>query len=96
MATVVVQETPRATERLSVSRLLVAGAATALVTFLLCWIGTFVPFSSPTHAYVGLFTTAPLNSVGALAEGGLWSLLFGGLVGGLFAFVYNATARLGR
>ena len=79
-----------------VIRLLVTGAVTTVVAFVLCWLGTFVPFSSPTHAYITLFTTAPVNSVAALTEGGLWSLLFGGLVGALFAVVYNATASLDR
>ena len=96
MATIVAQDELRLVANLRPSRLLVSGAATALAAFVLCWLGTFVPFSSPTHGYITLFTTAPANSASALAEGGLWSLLFGGLVGGLFALIYNATARLGR
>ena len=81
--------------RLSVLRLLITGAVTAAAVFVLCWIGTFIPFSSPTHAYIGVFTNAEVNSGRALAEGSLWSLLFGGLVGALFAVVYNATAFFG-
>ena len=84
------------TAKLGVTRILVAGAVTAMVSFVLCWLATFVPFSSPTHAYVALFTAAPAQSVTALAEGGSWSLLFGGLIGGLFAFVYNCAASLDR
>jgi hypothetical protein len=76
--------------------MLVAGGATAALIFVLCWIGTFVPFSTPTHAYLSLFTQAEVSSVPALVQGGLWSLLFGALVGGAFALVYNATASLGR
>lgn len=82
--------------RLSVLRLLIAGALTGAVVFVLCWIGTFIPFSSPTHAYIRLFTHADVNSGQALAEGSLWSFLFGGLVGALFAAIYNATGFLGR
>lgn len=81
---------------LSVPRLATAGGITAAVVFVLCWLGTFVPFSSPTHAYISLFTTADIRSGQALAEGGLWSLLFGALVGAIFALIYNATATLGR
>jgi hypothetical protein len=77
-------------------RLLFAGGVTAGVVFVLCWIGTFIPFSSPTHAYIGLFTNADTNSGQALAEGTLWSLLFGVLVGAAFALIYNATAALDR
>ena len=80
----------------SVMRLIIAGGFTAAVVFVLCWAGTFVPFSSPTHAYLSLFTNADLSSGRALAEGTLWSLLFGALVGAAFALIYNATAPLGR
>lgn len=81
---------------LSVMRLVVAGGLTAAVVFVLCWAGTFIRFSSPTHAYISLFTPAEISSAQALAEGALWSLFFGALVGGLFALIYNATASLGR
>jgi hypothetical protein len=81
---------------LSVMRLIIAGGATAAIVFVLCWVGTFIPFSSPTHAYIGLFTYADIGSGQALAEGTLWSFLFGALVGAIFGFIYNATAALGR
>lgn len=81
---------------LSVTRLMVAGGVTAALVFILCWVGTFLPFSSPTHSYISLFTLAEKNSGLAVAEGTLWSLLFGALVGALFALVYNATTSLGR
>ena len=81
--------------RVGVRRLVVAAGLTAAAVFVLCWVGLFVPFSSPTHAYVGLFTDADPKSAMALAEGALWSLLFGALVGGLFALIYNATG-IGR
>ena len=80
----------------SVTRLLIAGGATAAVVFVLCWVGTFVTFSSPTHAYIGLFTNAEISSGHALAEGTLWSVLFGALVGVVFALIYNATAAIRR
>jgi len=92
-------EALRETERshaLSIPRLLVTGGVTAAVVFILCWVGTFISFSSPTHAYIALFTNADMSSGQALAEGTIWSLLFGALVGALFALIYNATAALGR
>ena len=88
-------EAPQA-HQLGVGRLAIAAAITAAVIFVLCWLGTFVPFGSPTHAYIGLFTTAEVSSGRALAEGSCWSLLFGLLVGAVFALVYNATASFGR
>lgn len=81
---------------LSVVQLLAAGAVTASVIFVLCWIGTFIPYSSPAHAYIGLFTAADLNSTRALVEGAFWSLLFGGLAAALFALVYNSVAGVAR
>jgi hypothetical protein len=81
---------------LGITRLLVSGGTLAAVVFILCWLGTFIPLSSPTHAYIGLFTTADGNSLEALAEGTIWSLLFGALSGALFALIYNATAFIDR
>lgn len=79
---------------LGVTRLIIAGGVTAGAVFLLCWVGTFIPVSSPTHAYITLFTNADVRSGLALAQGSCWSLLFGALVGGVFALIYNATAAL--
>jgi hypothetical protein len=71
------------------------GAASVLI-FVVCWLGTFIAFSSPTHAYIGLFTDAEIHSLNALVEGGLWSLLFGALSGGCIAAFYNLFAGLDR
>lgn len=81
---------------LNVMRLIITGGVTAAVVFVLCWIGTFVPFSSPTHAYISLFTNADISSGQALVEGTCWSLLFGALVGAAFALIYNTTAAFDR
>lgn len=82
--------------RVSVARLALTGGLTAVLVFFFCWLGTFVPFASPTHAYISLFTPAPIQSVQALGEGTLWSLLFGGFSMGLFALVYNVLAGIER
>jgi hypothetical protein len=39
--------------------------------------------------FVQIFTTQPLASIGALAEGALWSAVFGGLAALVFAVVSN-------
>ena len=82
--------------KLSLRRLVAAGGITSAAVFVLCWLGTFVPFSSPTHAYIALFTQSPVNSVQALVEGSIWSLLFGALVGAVFVIAYNSLASLER
>ena len=82
--------------RVGVLRLAVAGAITAALIFFLCWLGTFIPFSSPTHAYIALFTPAEMNSILALCQGVAWSFLFGGLSGAAFGWVYNALDGLER
>ena len=82
--------------RLGVIRVFAAGGLTASAVFVLCWLGTFIPFSSPTHAYISLFTTADVGSGLALVEGSCWSFLFGALVGGVFAVLYKLLAGLDR
>jgi hypothetical protein len=86
----IIDQAAAPSRKLSVLRLLVSGGVSAAVIFVICWIGTAVPYSSPTHGYISLFTAAEVNSVRALAEGSIWSLLFGGLSGGLFALIYNS------
>ena len=80
---------PAQTRRLGVLRLTASGGGATAIIFILCWVGTFIPFSSPTHAFIGLFTPAETSTVEALIEGSLWSLLSGGFSGAVFAFVYN-------
>jgi len=82
--------------RVSVRR---AGTATGLgfaILMVLCWLGAFIPFSSPTHAYISLFTPAAIHSVRALVEGTFWALLFGLVAGAVLATAYNLLARLER
>jgi hypothetical protein len=82
--------------RISILRAGAAGGLGLAVLMLLCWIGAFIPFSSPTHAYINLFTPAELHSVRALMEGSFWALLFGLVAGVVFAAAYNLMARLER
>jgi hypothetical protein len=85
-----------ASRRIGVLRLALTGAITAAIVFVLCWLGTFIPLSSPTHAFISLFTPAEMTSVSALVEGAVWSFLFGGLSAGLLAWVYNLLGALDR
>ena len=84
------------THGVRVIRVAVATGVALAAIFVLCWIGTLMPFGSPTHAYISLFTNAEISSGQALFEGTCWSLLFGLLSGAVFAVVYNATAALDR
>jgi hypothetical protein len=86
----------RSPSRVGVLRLAATTAVAAALVFVLCWIGTFLSFASPTHAYIGLFTPAETQSIQALVEGGIWSLLFGLLTGGIVASLYNLFAGLDR
>ena len=89
-------EQQHSTNQLGVLRLAATTGVAAGVIFLVCWIGTFISFASPTHAYIGLSTDAETQSIRALAEGGLWSLLFGLFSGALIAAFYNLFAGLDR
>lgn len=86
----------RSTGHIGVLRLAATAGVATGVMFVLCWLGTFIAFSSPTHSFIGLFTKAETQSVQALVEGGAWSLLFGTLSGGLIAALYNSFAGLDR
>ena len=81
---------------LDVAHLLITGAATAVVIFVVCWLGTLVPRANPSHVYIGLFTNFEAGTSLALIDGSVWSLLFGGLTAALFAVVYNAAGKLVR
>jgi hypothetical protein len=86
----------RSTSRIGIVRLAATVGVGAALIFVLCWLGTFIAFGSPTHAYIGLFTPANSQSTQALVEGSLYSLLFGLLSGAIIAVLYNAFAGLDR
>lgn len=85
---------PAGHRKIGVLRLALTGAIVASLFFVLCWIGMFLPFGSPTHAYLALFTNAEITSTNALVQGVCWSALFGLVAGGLTALVYNALSAL--
>jgi hypothetical protein len=82
--------------RIGVARLAATLGAGAALILILCSVGTFTPVSSPTHAYISLFTLAQPSSGAALLEGSVWSFLFGALTGAVLAALYNLFALLDR
>lgn len=82
--------------KLGLARMAVAGAATSVTFYLICWIGAFLPIGPATHMYLQLFTNAEAASVTALAVGLCWSLAFGLIVGALFTTFYNLLISLDR
>lgn len=68
------------------------GAAVSGVLFLACWLGTSIEGLSVTHAFISLFTTEPVTSQAALAEGGVWAVVFGAFAGALIAFFHGLFA----
>ena len=96
MATSPEPDSISAVHRIGIARLSATLGVGAALIFILCWLGTFIPVSSPTHAYIGLFTLAPPDSGTALLEGSVWSFLFGALSGALLAALYNQFERLDR
>lgn len=85
---------PSASKNIGLLRLAATVGVSAAAIFVLCWVGTLIPISSPTHAYISLFTLAEPTSVQALTEGICWSLLFGALAGATIAVFYNAFSWL--
>lgn len=96
MATSLPSDAVSTSHRIGLTRLAATLGVGAALIFLLCWLGTFIPVSSPTHAYISLFTSAQPSSGAALLEGSVWSFLFGALTGALLAALYNQFARLDR
>jgi hypothetical protein len=82
--------------KLGVARLATTGAVTALVFYLVCWIGALLPLGYVSHMYLQLFTNSDIRSTAALVEGSVWSIVFGLIAGALIALFYNAFAFLDR
>ena len=67
-------------------------AAVSGVLFLVCWLGTAIGGLSVSHAFISLFPAQPVGSPAALAEGGLWAVVFGAFSGALIAFFHGLFA----
>ncbi|WP_332689214.1 hypothetical protein [Devosia sp.] len=81
---------------LSMLGLAIAASVALIVLFVLCaLVGVLFPNLQATHAWVGLFTLAPLTSPQAWLEGIFFSLAFGIVIGSIVAAVHNAIAARG-
>lgn len=83
---------PASRSRFGLVRAALTGAAVSGVLFLACWLGTGIGGLSVTHAFISLFTTAPVSSQAALVEGGLWAVVFGAFAAALIAFFHGLFA----
>lgn len=83
--------------RLGVWHCTFTGAAVLGILFLLCWATEAVADIQASRAFLGLFTQTVLNAPPqALAEGLVWAVVAGGLIGGLLAACFNLFAQVGR
>jgi hypothetical protein len=77
-------------------RLALTSASTLFLLYLLCWVGAVIWPAGPSHMFIALFTTAPIDSITALAIGGCSAIVVGALIGALAAWTYNLTAPFAR
>jgi S1-C subfamily serine protease len=84
----------RSSQTLSPSAAAVGLSVALIVLFVLCALAELVaPGLRVAHAWVGLFTTAPVQSLQAWIEGLVFSVVFGAIAGAVFALGYSATIR---
>ena len=66
---------------------------TLVVLFALCAVAEmFGPTAQLSHAWINLFTRAPMGTAREWIEGTLSSFIFGVVAGVSFAIIYNAVA----
>lgn len=81
---------------LSILGLAIAVGLALVLLFVLCaLVGVLLPDLQVTHAWVALFTLAPVTSPPAWFEGTFFSLIFGIFTGSIVAGVHNAVAAQG-
>lgn len=81
-------------DKFSAPRLAVAGAFSLTLLFVLCWLGAVIFPVGPSHAFVTLFTAAPVASLTALLVGSCAAFFTGAITGVLLALSYNLTAGI--
>jgi len=81
------------TSKLSVVRCAATGAAVLSAILVLCWLAAALFGPMGSHMYMTMFTLSAPGSFIALAAGLCWSIIFGALVGALFAVFYNLFGR---
>jgi hypothetical protein len=81
---------------LSVLGATIALSLTMVVLFAICGLVELLGGSlQVSHAWVNLFTAAPIGSSQAWLEGPFFSLAFGIVTGSIFASLHNAVAARG-
>lgn len=72
----------------------IALAGSLVVAFVLCAIAQLiVPGAQFSHAWLTLFTSAPVGTFRAWAEGIISSVVVGAVLGHVFAYLYNWTTK---
>ena len=67
--------------------------ATFVLLYVLCWLAAVLfPNAALTHAWLGLYSTAPVGSVRGLVEGIIWNILFAWISALTFGMTYNSLA----
>jgi hypothetical protein len=84
-------------ETLSPTAAAVGLSVALIVRFVVCVLARILaPGLQASHAWVGLFTTAPVLSLRAWIEGLVFSVVFGAIAGSIFALAYNAVIGRSR
>jgi hypothetical protein len=84
-------------ETLSPAAAAVGFSVALIVLFVVCALAQLVaPGLQASHAWVGLFTTAPVLSLQAWIEGIVFSVVFGAIAGTVFVLAYNAVIARSR
>ena len=67
--------------------------ATFVLLYVLCFLSAVLfPNASLTHAWLGLYSTAPVGSVRGLVEGIIWNVVFAWIAAITFGATYNSLA----
>jgi hypothetical protein len=67
--------------------------ATFVLLYVLCWLAAILfPDLNLTHAWLGLYSTAPAGSVRGLVEGIIWNVVFAWIAAITFGVTYNSLA----
>jgi hypothetical protein len=67
--------------------------ATFVLLYVLCFLAAVIfPNASLTHAWLGLYSTAPVGSFRGLVEGMIWNVVFAWISAIAFGVTYNSLA----
>jgi len=84
-------------ETLSPPAAAVGFSVALIVLFVVCALAQLVaPGLQASHAWVGLFTTAPVLLLQAWIEGLVFSAVFGAIAGTIFVLAYNVVVTRSR